>query len=111
MPRCARCEAGMDSKSTPSNIIEPALGGTIPEMVLNSVVLPAPLGPTIATNSPAPTRMLTSFSTGTAPHPPPRASISSIGGSPALSQVRVDHRRITGNVGGLPLGQHSAIVE
>jgi hypothetical protein len=38
----------------------------MPEIVLNSVVLPAPLGPTIATNWPAPTSIETSFRTGLA---------------------------------------------
>jgi hypothetical protein len=30
----------------------PLASGTVPEMALNSVVLPAPLGPTIETKSP-----------------------------------------------------------
>ena len=33
----------------------PPAGGTMPEIVLNSVVLPAPFGPTMATNWPAST--------------------------------------------------------
>jgi hypothetical protein len=51
----------------PSNRIAPASADTIPEMVLNNVVLPAPLGPTTATSSPASTRIDTWSSTGTPP--------------------------------------------
>ncbi|MEY9922041.1 hypothetical protein ABIF99_008356 [Bradyrhizobium japonicum] len=66
MPRWARCGGGTARRSTPSNVIPPPLGFTMPEIVLNSVVLPAPLGPTIATNWPAPTLIDTSFRTGLA---------------------------------------------
>ncbi len=38
----------------------------MPEMVLNSVVLPAPLGPTIETKAPSSTSSETPCSTGTA---------------------------------------------
>ena len=56
MPRCARADGETASRSLPSNRMLPAIGRTMPEMVLNKVVLPAPLGPTIAANSPASTR-------------------------------------------------------
>jgi hypothetical protein len=50
MPRCARCDGRTDKRSISPNVIDPALGRTMPEMVLNRVVLPAPFGPTMATN-------------------------------------------------------------
>ena len=49
-----------------SNRIAPAISFTVPEIALNSVVLPAPLGPTMATNWPSSTTTETPFSTGTA---------------------------------------------
>ena len=66
MPRCGRFAGAIRSRSTPSNSMLPALGLTMPEMVLNSVVLPAPFGPTIETNAPASTAIETPCSTGTA---------------------------------------------
>ena len=66
MPRWARCAGRIDSRSWSSNVIVPALGRTMPEIVLNSVVLPAPFGPTIATNWPASTLIETPFRTGMA---------------------------------------------
>src|SRR5581483_5298971 len=80
-------------------------------MVLNSVVLPAPLGPTIATRSPDSTRIVTEFSTGTPPYPAHKPRISSMGDSPPLAEVGVDHRGIPGDVRRLPRGQHRAVVE
>jgi hypothetical protein len=65
MPRCGRRCGGTARRSWPSKRIEPDIAGTVPESVLNSVVLPAPFGPTIETNSPAPTSIETSCSTGT----------------------------------------------
>jgi hypothetical protein len=44
--------------------MRPAFGARMPEMVLNSVVLPAPFGPTIDTNWPASTVIDTSLITG-----------------------------------------------
>ena len=50
----------------PSNRIDPEVGLTTPEMVLNKVVLPAPFGPTTETNSPFATVIETRLRTGTA---------------------------------------------
>ena len=61
LPARGRCRdgraraAGSASRSRPSKAILPAAGVTVPEIALNSVVLPAPLGPTIATNCPSAT--------------------------------------------------------
>ena len=45
----------------------PEVAGTTPLMVLNSVDLPAPFGPTTVTNCPAPTRSDTSDSARSPP--------------------------------------------
>ena len=67
MPKWGRCAAGISPMSTPSNRIDPALGLSTPEMVLNNVDLPAPLGPTTATNCPSLTCIDTSRRTGIVP--------------------------------------------
>src|SRR5205809_6041193 len=89
----------------------PDIGRTVPEMVLNRVVFPAPLGPTIAANSPAFIRIVMPFRTGTPPYPALNASISSIGDPPALAHIGIDHGGILRDVRGLPLGQHGTLVE
>ena len=53
---------GSASRSCPSKTILPEAAGTVPDTVLKSVVLPAPLGPTMATNCPASTARETSVS-------------------------------------------------
>src|SRR3954470_18644646 len=52
MPSLARDRAGRYVASAPRNSIVPDVGGTSPQMTLNSVVLPAPFGPRIARRSP-----------------------------------------------------------
>ena len=61
------------SMGRPLSTTVPALGGRNPAMRSSSVLLPAPLRPISATNSPGPTRNVTSRSTGTSPacHPTP----------------------------------------
>jgi hypothetical protein len=48
-------------------VIAPDPAGTTPEMALNNVVLPAPLGPTIATNCPSSTETETPRSAASPP--------------------------------------------
>jgi hypothetical protein len=50
MPRCGRLAGATRNRSIFSKRMLPTVGRRVPEMVLNSVVLPAPLGPTIDTN-------------------------------------------------------------
>ena len=57
----------MRSKSWPWKVMLPAAGGTTPQMVLNSVDLPAPFGPTTVTNWPSPTLSDTSVSARSPP--------------------------------------------
>ena len=53
--------------SIPSKAMTPPMEGTMPEMVLRMVVLPAPLAPIRATISPWPTRQETSCRARMAP--------------------------------------------
>src|SRR3984893_18960069 len=53
--------------SRPSNRISPALAGFKPEIISNSVVLPAPLGPPMPRISPSATSRLKSLTAASAP--------------------------------------------
>src|SRR5436853_5499324 len=86
--------------SAPRNSIVPALGGTSPEMTLNSVVLPAPFGPRTARLSPCATSRSTSR---TAWRPPNRRPIprkrrigSACSGSAACVTRLPDHLWVLG---------------
>jgi hypothetical protein len=61
MPKCARAAADKVSRLRPLQMISPDTGATVPEIVLNSVLLPAPFGPTTATNCPRSTSSDTSL--------------------------------------------------
>src|SRR5580700_7414472 len=52
MPSRARLKVGMPASDIPSNKISPWSKRSCPQTQLNSVVLPAPLGPTRPTHSP-----------------------------------------------------------
>ena len=60
-PRTQRSAAGNLVTSSPSNQIEPWVGGSTPAIRLNNVDLPAPLGPIRPTISPRPTEIETSL--------------------------------------------------
>ena len=66
-PRPAISAGGVAVMSTPSKMIAPRSASTIPEIVLRSVDLPAPLVPSRAMISPSSTSRLTSKSTCTPP--------------------------------------------
>src|SRR5215218_5000999 len=66
-PMWARLRAGSAVTSRPKSSTVPAVGGNSPEMRLNSVVLPAPLGPRIARRSPGRTSRSTSLTAWTPP--------------------------------------------
>ena len=51
MPMRQRAAASSRETSVPSNVIEPAEGAYAPASTFNSVVFPAPFGPTIPTAS------------------------------------------------------------
>jgi hypothetical protein len=67
MPSAARAAGGTARRSLPSNLMVPERAATTPDSVLNSVVLPAPFGPTMATSSPSPTAIETSCSASNPP--------------------------------------------
>src|SRR6476661_4994952 len=95
MPRCARCAAESDSRSRPWNVIVPPVGLTTPEIVLNNVDLPAPLGPTTVTNCPSETLSDTSVSARSPPYDTDRLETSSIlSCQPLLAEIGLDHRSI-----------------
>src|SRR5690606_42156917 len=69
----------------------PDMVDTVPDMVLNNVLLPAPLGPTMDTKSPSRTATDTPFRTGNAEYPATRLSISSsIFLAPFFAQIGFD---------------------
>src|SRR5215471_9444886 len=76
-------------------MISPATGVTTPEIVLNKVVLPAPFGPTTATNSPRSTSSDLIFSTV----------------HPLLTEIGFDHRWVPDNVSRRAACDHSTVVE
>ena len=59
MPSRERACGGIAVMSEPSNTMRPVVGATSPVIRLNSVVLPAPLGPITASASPPSTARLT----------------------------------------------------
>ncbi len=59
MPRCARFRLGTRVMSRSNSRIEPLSGESSPVIRLNSVVLPAPLGPMISRRSPGSMARLT----------------------------------------------------
>ena len=67
MPSRARACDGRPAMFSPRYSIRPPAGTTPPPMALSSVVLPAPFGPTMVTNSPSPTSRETSASAWSPP--------------------------------------------
>src|ERR1700677_2765519 len=67
MPSWQTCSGASLATSRPSNRISPALAGFKPEIISNSVVLPAPLGPPMPRISPAATSKLKSLTAASAP--------------------------------------------
>src|SRR3954452_8882003 len=67
MPRRASSTGPTPAISLPRNRTSPILGASSPVTTLTSVVLPAPFGPTIETNSPSLTRNETLLSALNAP--------------------------------------------
>src|SRR5690606_23616214 len=76
----------------------------------NSVLLPAPFGPTTATSSPAPTPSETPRSTGTSSYATCRSRISSIL-QPLPAEIGLDDSGVARDRVGLAVGQHGAVVE
>src|SRR5690349_19202128 len=85
MPSWVRPGAGMWPMSCPRNSIVPDVAGMSPEITLNSVVLPAPLGPRMARLSPGATSRSTSRTASRPPNRRPTPRKRRIG--PACSVV------------------------
>src|SRR5262245_22681949 len=129
--------AGSPASEAPSKVSRPARAATRPEITRISVVLPAPLGPTTATASPAATRRSTSQSAVNWPYPAVMPASSSIGSAAAggvaltparggatvrplpggsrehdlLAEVGLDDPRVLGHLARRPLGDLLAVVE
>src|ERR1700674_1366863 len=91
MPSAGRSAAAMSDSARPSYSIRPPSSGTTPEIERNSVVLPAPWGPTMATNCPSPTSRETPCSACKPPYETETFSSRSIG--PPLAQICFDDGR------------------
>src|SRR5215813_7585883 len=110
MPRWGRRGAAIPARLAPSKLMLPAASGTIPEIVLNSVVLPAPFAPITATSSPAFTSIETSDNAVRPPYLALTCSSFSIG-HPFLAKIGLDHLRIPDDCPGIAVGDHHAVVE
>src|SRR5207237_584381 len=110
MPRAGRSAAAISESARPSYSMRPACNGTTPEIARNSVVLPAPLGPTIATNWPSATSMLTSCNACRPPYDTETPSSRSTG-RPFLAEIRLDHRRQIDHRRRLAGRKHFAVIQ
>src|SRR3984885_11323442 len=84
--RARRC-GGRRVISWPSNAIRPAVGGRAPAMALNSVVLPAPLGPMMARRWPRGTVRLTPSTARSASNATTTSESVRIGSETATDQL------------------------
>src|SRR5579864_2406984 len=78
-PRLARSSGGWFVTSPSPSMILPSVTCRIPTRLLSSVLLPAPLGPMMATISFGPTETDTSRMTGTPPYPDVMCSARRLG--------------------------------
>src|SRR5471032_84917 len=112
IPRCARCAGARAKRFSPMKVICPAAAGTIPEIVLNSVDLPAPFGPTIVTNWPSCTASETSVSARRPPYETDRLVTSSmLSGRPFLAEVGLDHTSILHHLSWRAARQDTTVIQ
>src|SRR5258708_34411117 len=78
-PRFASSSGGWFVTSASPSMILPSVTRRMPTRLLSSVLLPAPLGPMMATISPGPTASDTSRMTGTPPYPDVMCSARRLG--------------------------------
>src|SRR5450759_5221976 len=93
----------------PSNVTVPAVGLTSPEMVRNSVVLPAPLAPIMVTTSLAPTSIETPCRIIVRPYPATTSETLSI--DEFLSKIGFDDATVANHRGRVALGNHLAGID
>src|SRR5262249_31069224 len=99
---------GRGSRSRSSKWMLPPLGRRVPEMALNSVVFPAPLGPTMDTNWLEPTASEISQSAVKPPYVTERDSTASTDCRPFLTEVSLDDAPIVDNLARLADRQDGA---
>src|SRR5262245_25379586 len=96
--------------SRPEKVIEPAVGVTVPEMHLKSVVLPAPLGPTMDTKSPSAMAIDTPPRAVSPPYP--ACTFSSVSTSaPFPAEVGLDDARLARHGIRRALRQHGPVIQ
>src|SRR5262245_29227972 len=100
--------AGRRVRSFPSRTTRPCMAGSSPAIARKSVVLPAPLEPTIATASPERTSTSMPSMTRSPRYPAARPAISS---NARLPEIRVDDPLVAHDDPGRALGQEPAEVE
>src|SRR5215203_3378542 len=116
MPWPTTACAGTPCSDAPRNCSTP-FDGCEREMAFSSVLLPAPFGPSTATNSPSPTASDTSSSASALPYETDRLRISSsmagcVGADLVVAaDVGLDHGRMADDVVGQALGDDLAEVE
>src|SRR5690606_31173692 len=98
---------GMAVRSTPSMRMLPAEARCSPALVFTSVVLPAPLGPTMQTISPAATERSTPHSACASPS----RACTPLTSSTLPPQVGLDDRRVIEHCGRCAVGDEHAPVE
>src|SRR5579884_2976902 len=111
MPRRATRSPRMRVMSRPSNHTVPEDGRRRPPMVLSSVVLPAPLGPSRATISPASTSRLTSLTAAIWPYSTRTRSARSSGMARLLAEIGGDHLGVAAHHLGRAPRDHAPEVE
>src|ERR1700730_13260034 len=111
MPKCARWDGATASRSLSSKWMRPPFGRTVPEIALNSVVLPAPLGPTMDTNWPPRTLSEISQSAVRPPYATVRDSTVSTDRRPFLAEVGLDDARVVDDLAPLADRQYPTVVE
>src|SRR6266480_7292099 len=109
MPMRKISVGGRPVTSLPAKTMLPACGRTIPNTVLSSVDLPAPLAPMMDTMCPACTRSDTPRSTSTSAYPARTSvSASSVG---SAAKVRLDDVRVAADRLRRALGDLLAVIE
>src|SRR3984893_15278442 len=111
MPRWARCDGATARRSRSSKRMRPPLGRTVPEIALHSVVLPAPLGPTMDPNWPAGTAAEIPQSAVKPPYVTERDSTASTHRRPFLAEVGLDDALVVDDLARLADCQDGAMVE
>src|SRR6185436_3669935 len=107
MPSSSSLRGARLVTSRPSNSTRPARAGSSPNTVLNTVDLPAPLGPMMVVIAPRSARRLVPFSTVRPPYPATTSSSSRM----LSTEVGLDDLRIGAHFLRRALGDDAALGE